>query len=237
MLKLRTLRIYSGKRAAESTRRDLGAMAIAVVVAGLLLLGATELPAQDTASLTGSWLLDEERSDDPGEIVEKADHGGTVGRILRSTSGSVVILGIPVPELPRDTERSKPRSHDSASLVKSGHVLSAIDRLTITQDREATELLYDTLKAATYEHGVPLNTGYSTVVASWNGDKLVVEHSLIGGAEITETYELDSRADELHWNVRVKNKDIRTIRVSRVYRRAEAPASSLNFSASTRESR
>jgi hypothetical protein len=116
-------------------------------------------------------------------------------------------------------------------------VLSLIDRLTIDQDTQATELIYDTLKAATYEHGVALDTGYSTITASWKGYRLVVEHALIGGGEIMETYEVDEIAGELRWDVRVKNDGIRTIRVSRVYRRAVTPASQLNFAASIASSR
>ena len=186
--------------------------------------------AQAADGFSGVWQLDEAHSDDPAEIVEKADHGGIVGRVLRSTSGSIVINGVPVPELPSSNERNKPRSHDSASLVKSGHVLSTIDKLTISRDNEAVELIYDTMRAATYEFGVAHETGYSTIVAEQSGDRLIVEHTLIGGAEITETYEVDG--DRLVWKVRVKGDDIKTIRVSRVYQRAgseppaEAPANS-----------
>lgn len=180
-------------------------------------------------NLSGMWVLDEELSDDPGATVEKADHGGTVGRVVRSTSGTISVFGIPVP-LPSRDEGAEPRSHDSESLVKSGHVLSVVDRLTIAQDSRATELVYDNLKTATYEHEVALDTGYSTVVAHWSGDRLVVEHALLGGAEIVETYELDAGGEQLSWNVRVKNKGIRTIRISRVYSRGGA-AQQLNFAA------
>ena len=186
-------------------------------------VGAFAAAAAAQPDLSGTWVLDEDRSDDPGTTVEKADSGGVIGRMRRSTSGSAVIFGIPVPVPERDTsDRDRARSHNSPSLVRSGHVLSVIDRLSINQDDEAAELVYDTLKAATYEYGVPLDTGYSTIVASWSGDRLVVVHELLGGTEITETYELANRGTELHWDVRVKSEGIRTIRVARVYERAGA---------------
>ena len=191
-----------------------------VTVLASAVLAADRSFAQERTGLSGTWILDEARSDDPGAAVEKADHGGTIGRVIRSTSGTVVIGGIPIPELPRSEERSKPRSHDSPSLVKSGHVLSVVDRLTIDQDAQLTEMVYDTLKAAAYENGIELETGYSTIIATWNGERMVVEHVLASSAAITETYELDG--DRLHWDVRVKSKGIRTIRISRVYERAGA---------------
>lgn len=198
----------------------------AIGLAALLGIGpATVAVAHD---LSGTWVLDEGRSDDPGDVVQKADNGGKVGRILRSTSRSVVIFGIPIPT-PRPNERDKPRSHDDSSLVKSGHVLSVVDTLTIHEDARAIELLYDNLEATTYEFGVALDTGYSTVTANWSGDRLVVEHALAGGGEITETYELTRSGTELHWSVHVKNEGIRTIRVSRVYERAAAGAEAARF--------
>jgi hypothetical protein len=198
-----------------------------------LIVGLATGPLTAAArDLSGTWVLDEARSDDPGEIVEKADYGGKIGSIFRRTRPSAVIFGIPLP-VPKPSERDKPRSQDNSSLVKSGHVLSVIDTLKIHEDKDAIELLYDNLEAATYELGVALDTGYSTVTASESGDRLVVLHALSGGGEITETYALDRTGNELHWSVRVKNDGIRTIRVDRIYTRstADTGATRLNLMA------
>jgi hypothetical protein len=140
----------------------------------------------------------------------------------------VVVFGIPIPVERSGEPNRDDRSIDSAALVRSGYLLSVIDELTIRLDRAFVDFAYDTLRTMTYERGVENNTGYSTIVAEWSADRIVLEHELFGGGEISETYELDG--SRLRWDVRVKKKGLKTIRLERVYDRAgTSSASALKF--------
>ena len=81
--------------------------------------------------------------------------------------------------------------------------------------------MYDTLRTLTFENGAEIRTGYSTIVGTWTTpDRVVLAHALIGGGEISETFELDGT--RLKWDVRVKKDGFKTIRISRVFERAAA---------------
>src|SRR5690606_14653970 len=145
---------------------------------------------------------------------------GSLGRSVRGASGTVSIFGVQVPVQRGQKEESVDRPLDSAALARSGYLLSLINELEIVLDSKFADFRYDTLRTLTFENGAEIKTGYSTIVARWTADRVVVEHALIGGGEITETYALDGR--RLEWDVRVEKDGMKTIRISRVFERAGA---------------
>ena len=187
--------------------------AVATILCAFLMTGTAE------AQLSGKWVLDEDRSDDPATEVQKSEQRGRFGRLGAGASGNVTVFGVQIPvERTQEQERIE-RSIDSAAIVRSGYLLSAIDEIEIVQDRRFADFKYDTLRTRTYENGAEIKTGYSTIVAEWSENDFVIEHALIGGGEISETYELDGA--RLQWDVRVQKDGLRTIRISRVYERAD----------------
>lgn len=195
------------------------AAALASLLYAALAAGTAE------AQMSGTWKLDEDRSDDPAEVLQKLEQRGSFGRSLRGAGGTVTIFGVQVPVQNRgQNDDAVVRPLDSAALARSGYLLSFIEKLEIVLDPKFADFKYDTLRTLTYENGEEIKTGYSTIVASWtNGNRVVVEHELIGGGEITETFTLDGR--RLKWDLRVEKDGLKTIRISRVFDRA-APAAS-----------
>jgi hypothetical protein len=142
---------------------------------------------------------------------------------------SVVISGIPIPVgQPRaDEPRERPRI-DNITHIMPDHLLQEAAKLSITQDSRFVDFTYDDWPTITYENGDEHKTRDSIVVPTWTADRIVIKHVVTGGGEITETFALDGA--RLRWEVRVEKKGFKTLKLNRVYDRADA-STQLRFTA------
>lgn len=204
-----------------------------------LLLAATLMTAalpggargDEAPTITGNWILDESRSDDPAKAVREAStqSGHKPDGALRRFARSVRIFGIPVGGLPLPSGQSKQDSEVPDELSHAPYILQKVDTIRVLQEDAATQLEYGTGDLVIYRHGERIDAEDATVEAGWRQGSFVVEHELEDGTKITETYRVDTSYDELHWTVTVRAKKAEPIEITRVYERARGRG--LNFAA------
>jgi hypothetical protein len=192
------------------------------LVAGLAIavLSAAGQAAAASASLAGTWFLEERSSDDPVRELLGRQGGGLGSRIVRDVN----IFGVPVGSLPLPGDDGEEEEELSPEQVLGAlaYVFEATYRLRIAQDTAATEIRYGNTPPLSYR--VPTATlqrsGW-TSKAQWRGGELTIEHERAAdGAHISERYWVEERADELHWTAQLKRAKRKTVDVERVFYRA-----------------
>lgn len=205
----------------------------------LLVLGAAANPAlgprdaraaEARPDLTGSWVLDAARSDDPGAVLreEPRDASGSRGGALSRVARGVVIFGIPVGSLPLPGGGSSRSTEAAEAIVDVDYALRQVSELRILQQGDATQLEYGR-RLVSFEHGAVTETAHGTVRADWDGDEFKVDHELDDGTKVVETYRFDAATDRLHWDLSLKRKRSKAVDISRIYERRDARG--LNFAA------
>jgi hypothetical protein len=185
---------------------------LAVPLLAALALGAAH--AASHPDLTGTWVLDASRSDDP-EATQQQHESSAGSGVARRVMEGISVFGVPVGQLPLPT-KGEPEPLEPDDLPGAEHVLSTVTRLRILQEESATEIDYGRWTAA-YSHEGHALTGDRTVSASWHGNDFEVVHHFDDGTKVTETYYVGATGQELHWVVRLKRKRSDEIAIERVY--------------------
>ena len=196
---------------------------VALLAIALLTLSGQASAADSDKALAGTWSLDDRSSDDPVEAIE-GKHGNGLGRQIVK---SVNIFGIPVGSLPLpgDDEGEKEDPPTPAQIVGASlaYVFEATYRLRITQNDSATEMRYGNAPANVYRDGVMFEHDGWTSKVEWRNGALTIEHERpADGADISERYWVEPRADELRWTATLKRPKKGTVEVNRVFYRAPA---------------
>lgn len=170
--------------------------------------------------LSGNWTIDESRSDEPHEMLDKAmrQRSGGLGRVRAGVS----IFGIPVEDMVDMASDGSGSSRSEPEPPREDlhrHVTDAIDALDIEQDGSLLLVDYDGLHTYRYRFGATMSDGEATIRPYWRGGTFVVERETPGRAKVIEEFRLD-RGDRLTWTVSTELESGKNVRIERVYDRA-----------------
>lgn len=192
---------------------------IAWLTVALVSAAGQATAADPGASLAGTWLLEDRSSDDPVEKLVGRQGEGLGSRIVRNVN----VFGIPVGSLPLPGGDEEEETLTPEQVLGAlAYVFEATYRLRIAQDDEATAIRYGNAPPLSYRAPTAtLQRNGWTSKAEWRGRELTIEHERAAdGAHISERYWVETRADELHWTVRLKRAKSRAVDVERVFFRA-----------------
>ena len=187
----------------------------------LLMAAAGHAAAADArGSLAGTWSLDERASDDSVRELDPRNGGDGLGRRIAS---SVNVFGIPVGSLPLpgDDEADEEPLSPGQVVGALAHVFEATYRLRIAQDDKITQIVYGNEPTIAYRTPETVVRNGWTSKSEWRDGELTIEHvRTADGAQISERYWVEARADELHWTARLKRTAKKgTVDVKRVFYR------------------
>ena len=196
---------------------------VSILLSGLLSLSVLALGpdrafAQD-AGLTGKWLLNEDRSDDPGAQFQQAMGAGG-----RSDN----------PGQPPGGGRGGNRG--SRGGAGRGQGQQSIQRLMETSnalrivhdDSTVTIVGAEGMMLVLYPDGREINypvegVGNVETRARWTGEKLIVERTVENGPRVTTSYETASNGQEMLVTVHMEGgRSQEPIEIRRVYDLAQA---------------
>jgi hypothetical protein len=189
------------------------ARAAQFVVVCVLAAGAR---AEGELDLTGTWLLDQSLSDNPTKVLRDASSTRGGDGLGKRIARSVSVFGIPVGSLPLPSGGGDEEEESEADDPPE-NALQPISRIRILQDAHATELEYDGSTTVAYRHGIREEREDRSIVASWKNGALEVEHRLADGSKISESYVLNSAAEQLEWTVRFKPNKGDAAEIRRVF--------------------
>jgi len=176
--------------------------------------------ADGEPDLSGNWIIDASRSDEPHEILDDATRKSSRG--LGRVRAGVSIFGIPVEDMvdvAKDGDESR-RSEEEAREDVHRHVSDAIDALVIVQDTDTMRVNYDGIHTFLYRNGATMSDGDATIRADWRRGAYIVERETPGRAKVVEEFRLE-RGDRLYWSVSTELESGKDIRIRRVYDRAD----------------
>jgi hypothetical protein len=203
----------------RATLANVQAFSIGAICACLAAV-ATIARAAGEPDLSGNWVIDASRSDEPHQILDDAirKSSGGPGRVRAGVS----IFGIPVDDMvdiAKDGDESR-RSEEKPRENVHRHVSDAIDALVIVQDVDAMRIDYDGIHTFLYRNGATLSDGDATIRADWRRGSYIVERETPGRAKVVEEFRLE-RGDRLYWSVSTALESGKDIRIRRVYDRAD----------------
>ncbi len=177
------------------------------VGAAIMLVTPAVASAQDArAELSGTWILNEEESDDPREMMERRGGGrrGPMGGMRGRMGGG------------------RQRAEDTREAMESAMQASTQLRLTV-EDRQVTiePLEGEPLVVPTTGEAIEKTVNGRTIeiAGRWEDGKLVVERRIEGGFRVTQTYSRDPGASQMLVTVLVEGP--RTVTFRRVYDAAQ----------------
>ena len=197
-----------------------GSRAFSVAICVCLAAASGIAAAAGEPELSGNWVIDESRSDQPHEVLDDAMRRGSGG--LGRVRTGVSIFGIPVGDvvdLAKDGDAQTQREEEPREDVHR-HVSDAIDALVIVQDVDTMRIDYDGIHTFLYRNGATMSDGDATIRADWRGGFYVVEREPTGRAKVVEEFRLE-RGDRLYWSVSTELESGKNVEIRRVYDRAD----------------
>lgn len=148
--------------------------------------GSGSGPAPEHPDITGTWIVNMEESDKPGDQMQRRRPAGAP------------------PGRPGSGGERRERMQIGLAVLLQNSVAFKIEEgdstLTLTGAEGLTRTFYpDGQERERRIEGL----GITQIKARWKGDKFVVERSLEGGVKITETFELAEGGRRLHIKLKV----------------------------------
>ncbi|MGD8700754.1 MAG: hypothetical protein PVJ43_15765 [Gemmatimonadales bacterium] len=157
--------------------------------------------APDHPDITGTWVINLEQSDRPGDQMERQRPPGAPGQRPSGGPGG---------------ERRE-RFQQGFALMLQNSVAFKITEADSTLTLVGAEGIERVLTPDGQERVRRIEgLGNVTVKTRWKGDKLVIERTLETGVKITETFELAAEGRQLHLELKISGGP-RTIEFRRVY--------------------
>jgi len=208
-----------------------------ITSAGLSLAYATDAAplafaasAQSRVDFSGHWILNIEQSDNPQEKAKEAMQsmkqgkggghgmggaaGGKGGGMGGGRQGRGAQEGM--------TGRSETPSREMFALLATAEKLDITHQeplLLITDENDQQQRIYTDFRGASVSAsgGVQQRTN----IAGWEGAALVVETTIIGGARLMQTYQVDVKTDQLLISVEASLPEKQALAYRLVYDRLQ----------------
>ena len=192
-----------------------------VVILAASFLGACAAAPERIATvdepvdLTGEWVINDELSDSPSEILGNGTAGtGAVTGLLKQFGFGVRVYGISVGDvaamLPDNTEEEQPVDFPR-------EVTDPMDELRVMHDVDTLEVDYDATGTIVYLNGEVVSNEDQQFFAHWNGSEFMVERQPADGISFSEKFELADDGRQLIWTVSLETPDGDALKISRVY--------------------
>jgi hypothetical protein len=183
-------------------RSTVNSYTLALLVSSCSSGGSAASP--EYPDITGTWVVNLELSDKPGDLVERERPQGAPGSREQGEGGERrerMQIGIAI--LLQNSVAFKVEETDS-SLTLTG--AEGITRTFLVDGQERDRRIE--------------GLGNVRVKARWRGDKLVIERNLEGGAKITEEFELARDGGQLFVKMKISGGP-RSLEFRRVYDAAD----------------
>lgn len=188
-------------RMTGSSRQIGAAVLLLSACSGLAACSGGSGIAPDHPDITGTWVINLEQSDRPGDQMERRRPPGAPGQRPPGEPGG---------------ERRE-RFQQGFALLLQNSVAFKISETDSTLTLVGAEGIERVLSPDGQERVRRIEgLGNVTVKTRWKGDKLVIERTLETGVKITETFELASEGRQLFLELKISGGP-RTIDFRRVY--------------------
>ena len=209
-----------------SPRRYQRHWAILITLAGSALVACSATPertadAVETVDLSGDWVINEELSDRPSDVLSSAASQPSVTTgILKSIGRSISVFGISVGQvadmIPDNYDREEAPDYPR-------EVTDPMAELKVVQASGAVEVDYDSTSTVIYRHGETGDEADERLSAQWQQGTFVVERQPQDGLALVETFELDADGERLIWIVTFETPAGDELEIKRVYDLQDKP--------------
>lgn len=209
-----------------SPRRYQRHWAILITLAGSALVACSATPertadAVETVDLSGDWVINEELSDRPSDVLSSAAGQPSVATgILKSIGRSISVFGISVGQvadmIPDNDDREEAPDYPR-------EVTDPMAELKVVQASGAVEVDYDSTSTVIYQHGEIGDEADERLSAQWQQGTFVVERQPQDGLALVETFELDADGERLIWIVTFETPAGDELEIKRVYDLQDKP--------------
>ena len=174
-------------------------------------------PEAQAVDLSGEWVLNEQLSDSPREVLSAETSGNGSSVAARRIGGSVGVFGVSVNEvigmLPR-------RDRETDELNYHSHVTDARGTLKVEQSTNSVQVTYDQAGTAFYVNGKTTHDQLDEIFSDWNENTYVVTREPDDGPVLTEIFQLGPDGSQLIWTVTFETNG-KEIVITRVYDAAD----------------
>jgi len=169
----------------------------------------------EPVDLTGEWVINDELSDTPSEVLGSGSAGtGAVTGLLKRFGFGVSVYGISVGDvasmLPDNSEVEQPVKFPR-------EVTDPMDVLRVVHDVDTLEVDYDVMGTLVYLNGEAVSNEDQQFFAHWNGSVFIVERQPTEGLSFSEKFELAEDGIQLIWTVTLETPAGDELIISRVY--------------------
>ena len=192
---------------------------VLAALAGGALAGCTTTPQRTAAieepvDLSGDWVLNQELSDRPSDVLSSASGNSTSALdLIRRFGGIISVYGISAAEV----ASMIPDGEEEAAPEFPAEVTDPMDELTVVQASDTVEVDYDSTSTVVYHDGETLSDTNQDFSAKWQEDAFLVERRPRDGLAFSEKFELAADGEQLIWIVTFEIPDGDEFEITRVY--------------------
>ncbi len=192
---------------------------VLAALAGGALAGCTTTPQRTAAieepiDLSGDWILNQELSDLPSDVLSSASGSSTSALdLIRRFGGIISVYGISAAEV----ASMIPDGEEEATPEFPPEVTDPMAELTVLQASDTVKVDYDSTTTVVYQDGETLSDTNQDFSAKWQEDAFLVERRPRDGLAFSETFELAEDGEQLIWIVTFETPDGDELEIMRVY--------------------
>ena len=192
---------------------------ILTALAGGALVACSTTPQEAVAieepvDLSGDWVLNQELSDRPSDVLSGASGNSTSPlELIRRFGGIISVYGISAAEV----ASMLPNGEEEAAPEFPPEVTDPMAELTVVQASDTVEVDYDSTTTVVYQDGETLSDTNQDFSAKWQEDAFLVERRPRDGLAFSETFELTAEGEQLIWIVTFETPNGDELEITRVY--------------------
>ncbi len=192
---------------------------VLTALAGGALVACSTTPQLTAAidepvDLSGDWVLNQELSDRPSDVLSRVSGGSTSPLdLIRRFGGIISVYGISAAEV----ASMIPDGAEEAATEFPAEITDPMDELTVVQASGTVQVNYDSTSTVVYRDGETLSDTNQNFSAEWQEGAFFVERRPRDGLAFSETFELAADGEQLIWIVTLETPDGDELEITRVY--------------------
>jgi len=166
----------------------------------------------EPVDLSGDWVLNQELSDRPSDVLSRVSGGSTSPLdLIRRFGGIISVYGISAAEV----ASMIPDGAEEAATEFPAEITDPMDELIVVQASETVQVNYDSTSTVVYRDGETLSDTNQNFSAEWQEGAFFVERRPRGGLAFSETFELAADGEQLIVTFETPGGD--ELEITRVY--------------------